>query len=321
MHFNGIVDSVINRVASLFGNQFTDEPNKDDLDEYFEEFTDDFENLPEIDISQKNPVFCGKYSGSTANFPSGIPDARWFKVSDYEVRAKRFSHSSEWKYISESYVFCKFFAIFTGEPELQIFDITSGLIYKCDVPVYPDKILCFDEKSLVFSGRDGESYYFSFTGEKLFNNNTEAPKSMKDFFTPDEKCTAAIKSRLDMWTDKKIDKLPPVSFFPTSSGSNTSVTSCSYDSEDGLAIYVYSPSVQGKYRIGFTDENGAWSDCSAFVFVFLQDGEMLSMSFEYYADKPQVEVHLSDKEIYYFVCGNMNDSVIPENTRIAVKGL
>lgn len=323
-YYNQIVDDIIGRIAGLFGKQFDAEAHNDGSSEYIEEFAEiDETAYPDIDIAHKNPVFCGIYSLSLPNNlaePSADnADKVLFKVEDYEVRARHFSNKSEWRYITEPCVFGKYFAVFTGEPELQIFNISTGMIYKCETPAYPEKILRFDEDILVFTGRDGETYYFSFTGEPLKTTKTETNKTPKDLFYPDEKCSSAIKSRLDMWTDKKIDKLPSVSFFPAENGSAS--TSALYDTETGLSVYAYSPTVQGKYKVGFADENGAWSDCSAYVFVFLQDGELLSMSFEYYADKPQVEVNLSDKEIYYFVCGSMSESEIPENTRIAVRGL
>ena len=323
-YYNQIVDDIISRVSALFGKQFDDEPDKDIPPEYIEEFAEIDEGAyPDIDFTHIKPVFCGKYSAPVTNNQADKSaenkDTSLFKVNDFEVRAKHFSYSSEWRYITEPYVLGKYFAIFTGEPELQVFNISSGMIYKCDVPAYPDKILRFDEQMLIYSGRDGETYYFILNGEPLKTANDGMKKTPKDIFYPDEKCSSAIKSRLDMWTDKKIDKLPSVLFFPSENGSAS--TSALFDSEAGLSVYAYSPSVQGKYKVGFTDENGVWSDCSAYVFVFLQDGELLSMSFEYYADKPQVEVNLSDKEIYYFVCGIMSESEIPENTRIAVKGL
>ncbi|MCR4713486.1 MAG: hypothetical protein K5751_03805 [Treponemataceae bacterium] len=329
--YNQLVDRIISSVAGLFGNHAEIDVSESNSSEDFCEFADiDFSNFPDIDVSQKNPVFSGKFYGLISNLlddsetetttslsDTGLP---LFKISDFELKAKNFLYDSEWKYIVEPFLFGKYLAVFTGEPGLQIFSLSSGMIYECEVPVYPDKILYFNENSLIFSGRDGEKYYFSFTGEPLFATNPgEVRISPKESFYPDEKCAAAIKSRLDMWTDKKIDKLPPVSFFAT--GSGTAGTSAVYDNETGLSIYAYSPTEQGKYKVGFADEKGTWSNCSAFVFVFLQDGEMLSMSFEYYADKPQVEVNLSDREIYYFVCGAMNDSEIPENTRIAVRGL
>ena len=317
-HYNALVDHVIGDIAGLFGARSKISMDNDESSEDFNEFPDiDFSEYSDIDIAEKNPVFCGRYSVSA---PASAEKVQaWFKTSDFDVRARCFSYKSEWRYIAEPFVFGKYFAIFTGEPELQIFNYSSGLIYSCPVPVYPDKILFFDENLLVFAGRDGETYYFSFTGEPMSDaNNSEIRKSPKEYFYPDEKCTAAIKSRLDMWTDKKVDKLPAVSFFPAGTDVGTSAL---YDIESGLSVFAYSPALQGKYKVGFADADGAWSDCSAFVFVFLQDGEMLSMSFEYYADKPQVEVNLSDKEIYYFVCGNMSTSEIPENTRIAIRGL
>ena len=329
--YNQLVDRIISSVTGLFGTHTENNVSESDSAEDFYEFADiDFSEFPDIDITKKNPVFCGHFYGSISDLfddnesetMSRLPDTSLplFKINDFELKAKNFLYNSKWKYIVEPFSFGKYLAVFTGEPELQIFSLTSGMIYECEVPVYPDKILCFNEDALVFSGRDGEKYYFSFTGEPLFAaNRGEVRISPKESFYPDEKCAAAIRSRLDMWTDKKIEKLPSVSFFAT--GTGAAGTSALYDNEAGLAIYAYSPDVQGKYKVGFADEKGIWSNCSAFVFVFLQDGEMLSMSFEYYADKPQVEVNLSDREIYYFVCGAMNDSEIPENTRIAVRGL
>jgi hypothetical protein len=319
-HFNSFVDSIISGVAGLFGKQIEQDVITEDEAENFDELIIvDTEDYPEIDISQKNPVFCGKYIGNTDTFSIKRPNATLFKVTGFDVKTKHFSYSSGWKYISEPVMFSKYLAIFTGEPELQIFDITSNLIYSCAVPVYPDKIVHFDSDIIIFNGRDGNTYYFEWNGKTAINKeDASTRKSPKEMFNPDSKCSAAIKSRLDMWTDKKIDKLPSVSFFPTG---NESGTTTLYDSSTGLSIYAFSPLEQGKYKIGFAEENGTWSDCRAFVFVFLQDGEMLSMSFEYYADKPQVEVSLSDNELYYIVCGNMDGVEIPENTVIAVKGM
>ena len=319
-HFNSLVDSIINGIAGLFGKQIEKEVVTEDEAEHFDELIiTDIEDYPDIDITQKNPVFCGRYTGNTDILRISQPNASLFKVTGFDVKTKHFSYSSGWKYISEPVMFSKYLAIFTGEPELQIFDITSNLIYSCVVPVYPDKIVHFDADIIVFSGRDGNTYYFDLNGKTVKNNeNKKTIKTPKEMFNPDSKCTAAIKSRLDMWTDKKLDVLPAVSFFPTETDSGTTAL---YDSSTGLSIYAFTPAEQGKYKIGFAEENGTWSDCRAFVFVFLQDGEMLSMSFEYYADKPQVEVSLSDNELYYIVCGNMDGVEISENTVIAVKGL
>ena len=41
----------------------------------------------------------------------------------------------------------------------------------------------------------------------------------------------------------------------------------------------------------------------AFVAVFSEEGELKSVSLDYVADKPQVKIHLSNREVYYIVVG------------------
>lgn len=320
--YNNYIDRGISFVKNLFSSnesEKNDDTESSSPETTFYMTSDESEIISKIDLSGKKPVFYGAYTYTPSDKAEsssnhGLKD---FDRGVFSIKTEYFTYNSEWKYISDPFVAYPYFALFTGEPQLHLFHFETGLIYNCALPVYPDQILLFDSDSLVFSGRDGNTYRF------LFKDEEEAPlkekaalKSPKELFTPEEKCQSAIKARLDMWTDKKLEELPSISFFPASSKGLSSP----YDIASGLAIYAYSPVTQGKYKVGFMDENGKWEDCHAFVFVFLSDGEMLSMSFEYYADKPYVEVSLSDKELYYFVYGSIQGVEIPENTRVGIEG-
>ena len=273
--------------------------------------------LQKIDLSNKKAVFDGVYSGYYNENASSDVNVAVLQNDGFSVMTESYTYDSDWRYVSNPYTCFPYAAVFTGEPELQLFEYETGLFYSCPVPVYPDEVLLFSSEELIFKGRDENTYRFLFKDASSKTTEKEI-KTPKQFFVPDSKCEAAIKSRLEMWNEKKIDKLPPVSFFPVYSDDNN--TSALYDAAAGLSVYAYSPVEQGKYKIGFMDANENWSDCKAFVFIFLSDGEMLTMSFEYYADKPYTEVSLSAKELYYFVCGNAAETEIPENTRFGLKG-
>ena len=88
-NFNRIVDSIISGIASLFGKQSEKEVLPEEEAEHFDELIIvDAEDYPEIDITQKNPVFCGKYSGKTDIFSINKPNAALFKVTGFDVKTK-----------------------------------------------------------------------------------------------------------------------------------------------------------------------------------------------------------------------------------------
>ena len=321
--YNSIIDGIISKVTSLFSKNnfksegFSDISNSTALSAPPSDAL--FQETLNIDITDKKPVFCGTYTGNILEEAS--KETPGFVTDKFSVKTEKFSYSFDWRIVSSPCSYGSYLAVFTGEPVLNIFNWSKGLVYTCTVPVYPDSIKYFNQDILVFNGRDGNTYYFDLNGKTPDKLEEKKVKTPKQFFEPDVKCTASILSRLEMWTDKKIEKLPHISFFPTDSTTGMQNTSSLYDKDLSLEIYAYSPQIQGRYKIGFADENGSWSTFPAFVFVFLHDGELLTMSFEYYADKPQVEVQLSDNELYYFVCGSMDNSEMPENTCIAVKGM
>lgn len=322
-NYTAFVDDMIGRIKSIPGTNDkkseTDGQISGDSEASNLKPDNSFLMTDNVDITRKNPVFCGLYDG-TAKEPVSN-DTPGFITEPYNIRTEKFSYESEWKFITAPCSYGSYMAVFTGEPALNIFSWFDGLLYSCSIPVYPEKIIFFDSDLLVFNSRDGGTYYFDLNGDTHFPSDSKTTNSLKQLFEPDAKCASSIISRLEMWTDKKMSKLPPVSFFPAETASGLKNTSSLYDRESALVIYVYSPPVQGRYKVGFADENGNWSSSGAFVFVFLQDGEMLSMNFEYYADKPQVEVNLSENEFYYFVCGSSEGIEIPENTHIAVRGM
>ncbi|MCR4939363.1 MAG: hypothetical protein K5930_04550 [Treponemataceae bacterium] len=275
--------------------------------------------LAGIDLTGKNLLFAGIFDGDVTSNSSDTPSPVDIMNNGYSLKTDFFNYVSKWKFISPPYYCNPYIAVFTGEPELLIFDRKERLKYSCPVAVFPDRILEFNSERLVFTGRDGNSYYFVFRDSSDdIPEPIDPSKTPKQFFVPDEKCQSAIMSRLEMWTDKEIEALPPLSFFPAADSSGN--VSAEYDISTGLSVYTYSPLSQGRYKVGFMDQNGNWSDYQAFVFVFLSDGEMLNMSFEYYADRPYVETSLSDNELYYFVFGSITEGEIPEKTLVGVKG-
>ena len=58
---------------------------------------------------------------------------------------------------------------------------------------------------------------------------------------------------------------------------------------------------QGNFTVGLSDDEGNWIKENAVVCVFSETGEMIAVSVDYEADRPQIISHFNSDTLYYAV--------------------
>ena len=190
-----------------------------------------------------------------------------------------------------------FVDIFTGESILN----SENKIYS---PVYPSGKTFANKNSFIFEGKNQKLFSLNFSDIENSELQNYKVNNKVDFsvFDISEEAKTHIKDYISNWLSLENDfDLPEVQIIPSG------IASVPLADED-LIIFAYCPSWSGIKTVGLCDENLEWIKSYTFISIFNDEGEMLSVSMDYVADKPQLELHHSttDTNFYYIVIGKLS---------------
>ncbi len=137
------------------------------------------------------------------------------------------------------------------------------------------------------------------------------------YLMPDDSARRLMLAGFKNWAGMDTADIPELSFFyPRNSEGSWTYPVVDYSSR----LIPFIPDEQGMYSIGLAQDSGSWISALAFVAVFEENGELLSVSVDYHADRPQVSLHLRDDRMYYIAQGFFTDeNPIPEHTVLRVQ--
>ena len=187
--------------------------------------------------------------------------------------------------------------IFTGKSIIN----SENKIYS---PVYPSGKTFASKNSFIFEGKNQKLFSLNFSDIQNSELQTFKKNNKLDFsiFDISDEAKSHIKDYISNWISLENDfDLPEVQIIP-------SELSAVPLSDDELIIFAYCPSWSGIKTVGLCDENSEWINSYTFISIFTNEGEMLGVSMDYVADKPQLELHhsLTDTNFYYFVIGKLS---------------
>ena len=190
-----------------------------------------------------------------------------------------------------------FVDIFTGKSILN----SENKIYS---PVYPSGKTFASKNSFIFEGKNQKLFSLNFSDIQNSELQTFKKNNKLDFsiFDISDEAKSHIKDYISNWISLENDfDLPEVQIIP-------SELSAVPLSDDELIIFAYCPSWSGIKTVGLCDENSEWIKSYTFISIFTDEGEMLSVSMDYVADNPQLELHHSstDTNFYYIVIGKLS---------------
>ncbi len=190
--------------------------------------------------------------------------------------------------------------------QVHFIDIFSGIEFqssnKIYSPVYPSGKTFANKNSFIFEGKNQKLFSLNFSD--LENTDLQILKNKNtDFsvFNFSDEAKIHIKDYISNWLSLENDfDLPEIKIVP--SGIDAIPLS-----DDDLIIFAYCPSWSGIKTIGLCDENSEWIKSYTFVSIFTDAGELRSVSMDYVADNPQLELHhsVSDTNFYYIVIGKL----------------
>jgi hypothetical protein len=200
-------------------------------------------------------------------------------------------------------------------PSLIVIDLQDGrLLLERAVPVYPDGPASVQGGMYLVSGRDGFRYSFVFSGYDGLSGNHEpdvfdtfipvyadlTDQVLESYIKPSSAVTEVMLDKLSNWQGfTGVKDLPDPQLYISHDAP--------YPFTQG-GLFVFSPEVQDTYAFGMCDETGSWIQARAFTAIFTDTGEMQAVSLDYVADRPQLSVPLSDREVYYILSGFLTDT-------------
>ena len=191
-----------------------------------------------------------------------------------------------------------FVNILNGQEILFSDEISKNLFS----PIYPTGNIFANSNGFVFEGRDKNIYVLSFTNEiDNLKIQQEYYIDATSFFEISEEAKNHIKDYVSNWMSLSGEfELPQIKIIPDG------INPIPLEDED-LIIYAYCPDWSGIKTVGLCDENSSWINSYTFISIFTNDGELRSVSMDYVADNPQLELHHSesDSNFYYFVIGKL----------------
>ena len=190
-----------------------------------------------------------------------------------------------------------FVDIFTGESILN----SENKIYS---PVYPSGKTFANKNSFIFEGKNQKLFSLNFSDIENSELQNYITNNKIDFsiFEISEEAKTHVKDYISNWLSLENDfDLPEVQIIPNKLDPIPL-------SDDDLIVFAYCPSWSGIKTVGLCDENSEWIKSYTFISIFTDSGEMLSVSMDYVADKPQLELHHSstDSNFYYIVIGKLS---------------
>lgn len=203
-----------------------------------------------------------------------------------------------------------FIDIFTGESILN----SENKIYS---PVYPSGKTFSNKNSFIFEGKNQKLFSLNFSDLENLELQTYKINNEVDFsiFEISEEAKTHIKDYISNWLSLENDfDLPEVQIIPSELNAIPLP-------DDDLIVFVYCPSWSGIKTVGLCNENSEWIKSYTFISIFTDSGEMLSVSMDYVADKPQLELHHSstDTNFYYIVIGKLSHNDDTEKRFFTIK--
>lgn len=231
-----------------------------------------------------------------------------------EYISKTWQYIGNWKIVTNPVLFADALLFINSKPEVVLLDPqtgkaidTKGSGISLDIAVYPEPSGEIKNGAYVFSGRNQKLYMLNFEDTQYNNCNNQFHYS--NFFTFDDETKSFIVSKLNTWTTfPKNKKLPEISIL-----ASLKIPHKIEFLQDSVAIFVFSPEKQDNYKIGLANEKGVWQKNIGFMSVFSSTGELLAVSIDYSADKPQIETHLDSNLWYYFVVGLFENETNPDD--------
>ena len=161
-----------------------------------------------------------------------------------------------------------------------------------------------NKNSFIFEGKNQKLFSLNFSDIENSELQNYITNNKVDFsvFDISEEAKTHIKDYISNWLSLENDfDLPEVQIIPSG------ISAVPLSDED-LIIFAYCPSWSGIKTVGLCDENLEWIKSYTFISIFNDEGEMLSVSMDYVADKPQLELHHSttDTNFYYIVIGKLS---------------
>jgi cell division protein FtsL len=312
--FNKHIDTTLMKIKE---NKSSDSVKSD------EQKNMDSEVTPLATVFDQTVTFSGLLLGEMNFFTPEITSKTQETQNEWDTKfVKYISH-----YPSVTNV-CKFsdcYIFLDAQPSLIRVNIQTGEVKRTPCPVYPGSNAIVKDSDYLFDGRDGRQYVFSFdplnsdldtmVDFNMFPNNLDINKKLLTYYidkiAPDSKTTEVILDNLYNWAGfSKDNVLPKMNFIdPESIDTLFSLESNIKNvSVISPTLFVFSPTIQGIYKIGLCDKKGSWLKKRAYVAVFSND-ELILVSLDYKSDEPQIQLQLSNRQLYYIVAGNFSDSI------------
>lgn len=269
-------------------------------------------------VFSTNAVFSGLLLGEIDFDAENIIKDSLQAQTDFNIQQP--NYSSDYPIVSSINSFEDCFVFLDAQPALVRIHKQTGEEKRTECPVYPGSKACVIDTDYIFSGRDGRQYIFS------FGSNSENYNSVKNYteyvneanslsyymkkIAPDAKAQSSILDSLKIWASfSDDDNLPEMQFIDANKLDELYSMKSNIETNDFTApsLFVFSPNEQGLYKIGLCNDEGLWLNTRAYVAIFTGD-ELSLVSLDYKSDEPQVQLQLSNRQLYYIVAGNFSDT-------------
>jgi hypothetical protein len=323
--FNQRVDNVLENIHFL--------PEKETVSEVIPELLPKLEIL-ENPILSLEPFYGGQVAGSfslesktelwtVSELEFSITDSDYSITcigpisrfaSDYQgeaVSESSWTYTGSYPILSKPGVFADSVVFIDAEPSLVQLDlITGAVVNKVPSPVYPSVNSLIQGKKYIFQGRDGNQYIFSFDHTDIANTISSVPSfsTLEMIFAPELPVQEIILDKLKNWGIE-----PDSNYFVAPIVLPEMNVPFNFSNEIKPCLLAFSPEQQGTFTIGLCGEDGKWITANAFIALFTDQGEMRGVSLDYVANQPQIELHVSDTEIYYIVTGYFDEPLNKES--------
>ncbi|OJF76528.1 MAG: hypothetical protein BKP49_06775 [Treponema sp. CETP13] len=273
--------------------------------------------LPSIFTQQ--PVFSGLLLGEVDFTSDESITAN--KNAQEEWKIRNFEYVSDYVQVTNISQGEDCFIFIDSEPALVCIEKQTGEVKRTVCPVFPGTKGWLKDTDYVFVGRDSLQYVFSFdainskldtvaTTEKNISINEEKPLSFYlEKIALDKKSEVAVLDGLRNWASYDENASLPTLQFIDATKIDTLYPIKSNDIQYDLktpSLFVFSPLKQGLYKIGLSDDAGTWLRTRAYVAIYTK-GELSLVSLDYDSDRPQVQLQLSNNQLYYIAAGNFSE--------------